>query len=101
MKQQNKELFNRAAQLKIEIAERESELELLLPDILNEMSSKEADEVKTENGSFFRYTRRKWSYPAEVKVAEDSVKTMKASVEADGSATYEELQTLKFVILKK
>ncbi len=40
-----KENFNRAAELKLQIASLETELDLLLPDILTEMTEKEADEV--------------------------------------------------------
>lgn len=95
-----KENFNRAAELKLQIASLEAELDLLLPDILTEMTEKEADEVKLSSGSFVRYMRRKWEYPESVKVAEDNLKRVKAGTEATGEAKYEEIPTLKFVTKK-
>ena len=65
-----KDLFNQAAKLKLEIAAKEAELELLLPELLQEMNDKEADEIKLSSGSFVRYMRRKWAYPDSVKVTE-------------------------------
>ena len=90
------------AQLKIEVSEREKRIDELNALISAEMTEKEVDEINLDGkGKFSLYMKRKWTYPAEVKLAEETTKKLKAESEAKGTATYEESSVLKFTQIKK
>lgn len=88
------ELFNQYAELKLKIKELEEEVEILAPQVLEEMG--ENEEVSSDFGTFVRANRRKWTYPEVLVEFEADVKAKKKQAEQVGDATYEEVPYLVF-----
>lgn len=95
----NKKLFEKYAELKIKANEIDAEIELLAPQVLDEM--KDHDQINSELGSFSKSSRRMWIYPEPIKQMEESLKASKKRSEQTGEATYAENIYLKFSPTKK
>ena len=92
----NKENLKEYAGLKIKEKEIKLRIEELNPLIKQEMIDLGLDKVPTTIGNFNIKKTKKWSYSQAVAAAKDSLDRIKAAEEADGTATYVEVEQLEF-----
>lgn len=85
MTPQQTETLKRYEILKLEIKEREAELEMLKPDVMAAIPEG-ADGVATERGTFTLQRRRAWEYSPAVKELESELKDTKKKEEQTGVA---------------
>jgi hypothetical protein len=88
--------LNEYAKLKIEEKRIKARIEELGPQIRQEIVLEGFDKVPTNLGNFNIKSMKKWTYSEAVKQAEANIKTLKATEEQDGTATYVEVQQLEF-----
>lgn len=98
----NKELLLRFAEVKIQIAKYESELEMIKDQVLREVQELrgDTDSPVTLNDlpgySFSIMKRKTWEYPEYVKQAIKNLEKEKKHAEQTGSATFTETEHLLF-----
>ena len=88
--------LDRYAQLKLEVAKLEEELELLKPEVVTYIQDQGAEQVTHDAGIFLLQTRRTYKYPEEVASLEAKLKEDKKTSEQLGTATYTEKVILVF-----
>lgn len=84
-----KEKFKRYAELKVQEKQIKAEIDILSPEILEEMGDN--DQVETEQGVFTKGSRRSWTYPEEIEKEAEALKEKKKVAEQTGTATSEEI----------
>lgn len=92
----NKENLKEYAELKIKEKGIKTRIDELNPLIKQEMLDLGLDKVPTSAGNFNIKKIKKWSYSPAVAAAKDSLDATKAAEEADGTATYVEVEQLEF-----
>ncbi len=70
------------------------------PKIIEEMVSKGMKKLDTAVGTFSVVKLKKWTYPQEVLDINEAFKAAKAKAESTKEATYEEVDSMKFIITK-
>ena len=96
MTEENKKLVARYAELEAQSKAIEEEQKKIKDSIASEMEKLEADQIKSEVGTFYFTTRKTWKYPESIKKLEDEVKVAKKTAEETGEATFEEKKSLAF-----
>ena len=93
-----KEKCERYAEIKLEIADLEKQLEALKPDVLSEVEQN--GEVILPLGRFSIRSLNKWTYTPAVKALEEAVKVRKIEEEEKGLAKATVTNSLTFTIAK-
>ncbi len=96
----NKENLKEYAELKIQEKRIKSRIEELNPVIKQEMIDLGLDKVPTTAGNFNIKKAKKWTYSPAVAAAKESLDSLKSQEEADGTATFVEVEQLEFRELK-
>lgn len=84
MNELTKTQLKRIEQLKIEIRERETEIEMLMPEVVPEIP--EDAEIATERGTFTLGSRSKWEYSTLLTNLEKDVKARQKDEQQRGIA---------------
>lgn len=87
MNELTKTQLKRIEQLKIEIRERETEIEMLLPEVVPKLS--EDTKIETELGTFTIGSRSKWKYSPALTMLEKDVKNRQKDEQMRGIAIEE------------
>lgn len=93
-------IYEEYALLEAEIAAREAKKEQLRPHILKAMIDQGLRKVDSSVGSFSVGKRKTWTYPDSVMGINEEFKAAKAKAESTGEATYEEVDQLRFTMIK-
>lgn len=96
MTEVNKELFKEYRDLGAQIEELKERKSVLAEQITGTMNKLGTDQVKSDFGTFYFRTTRRWSYPAYVQTVEDKLKDEKKRAQESGDATCAETQSLSF-----
>jgi len=92
--------FQKYAELQLAKRKLEDEIDILKPEVIQEMEDNEMPEHAIDIGKFTLSSNRTWKYPKNI---EDIVKVLKEQQEqakASGTATYEETPKLIFTSSK-
>lgn len=92
----NKEAVKEYAELKIQEKAIKARIEELNPVIKQQLIDAGFDKLPTNLGNFNIKKSKKWTYSAAVTAAKESLDELKANEEADGTATYVEVEQLEF-----
>jgi len=95
----NKDLLKQYADLKVLIADAESKLDTLKPQVLETIG--EAEEVQTDFGTFSITKRRSWTYPQDITNKEKELKADQKKAQQLGTAEYTEAPVLVFKVIKE
>jgi regulator of replication initiation timing len=90
----NKEILSRYAALKRDIAQAETELDELKPQVIEMMGDNDA--IETDFGTFSISKRRTWTYTPALTEKEKQLKVDKKLEEQLGTATYTEAPVLMY-----
>ena len=93
-------LYEEYALLETQSAEIEAKKAQLRPHLLEMMVRKGQDKIELAVGKFSITKLKKWSYPDKVLKINEDFKEAKAKAESTGEATYEEVDSLRFTLLK-
>lgn len=96
----NKELFEKYATLKIKQKAIENEISELAPSILTDIMDAGVDKVEIDAGAFIVENRKKWNFSEHAESMRNELKELEKKEMADGTATFDEMQILKFLITK-
>lgn len=98
LKQEDKDLLNQYAKIKLEIKALEAKAEELNPEILDIMQIHNLGEIEvSDQGKLSLGSRRTWKYPKLIKDLEDDLKAKKKEAEQTGQAD----STEKFYVIFK
>ena len=97
----NQELLEKYALLAKQISTLEAEQSALKPQVAEMLTKEDLQEFKADYGTFYFTKRKTWEYPDEIKEAEKKFKEMKKIAETDGTAIYEESESLAFRMAKE
>ena len=92
----NKELFKNYADIKNQIKELTVKAKEMEGVVTEEMNKNNVEEVKSDFGTFFFKTLKKWAYSEEVRDKEVEVKELKKKEEETNIAKFEESKSLSF-----
>lgn len=85
--QEDKDILNQYAQLKLDIKALEEKADELNPEVLAIMETNELGEIVVgEYGKLSLASRRTWKYPKPIKDLEDDLKMQKKEAEQTGAA---------------
>lgn len=91
------EKFKKYAELKKQIEILDTEIERIKPEVTAELEKIEGNKFEDASlGQFYFMTRKSWTYPAEIKSLEESVKKAKKEAEEAKTATFTESKSLVF-----
>lgn len=96
MNEDKKALCKEYADLEAQKKEIEERQKAIKPEITGEMENLGVEQVKSDFGTFYFMTRKKWSYSDAVKSVEETLKNTKKQEEENGTAKAEESKTLAF-----
>lgn len=86
--------------LKIQIAQLTEQADALVPQIIEQMQNEGTSKFENSMGAFKITNLKKWKYPTRILEAEDQVKAEKAKAQSTGDATFEEVPSLTFRVIK-
>lgn len=92
----NKEILKEYAELKIQSNKIDERVIELKPLVLKDILDAGLDKVPTNLGNFNIKKRKVWKYSDDVTNAEEKLKALKATEEAEGTATFDEVEQLEF-----
>jgi DNA mismatch repair ATPase MutS len=92
----DKSKLERYAELKVEVARLEAQIDELNPLIQAEMEEANIDDIESDYGHFFFKHKREWVYPPNVVELEEKFKDEKKKSQQLGTATYQEINILNF-----
>lgn len=78
------EVMKRYEDLKLQVKDLESEIDMLKPELVAAMP--EDTEIKTDRGTFVIQKRRVWQYSQQAQNMDKELKDIKKHEEADGTA---------------
>lgn len=93
---QQKNTIDEYAEVKSKIKELEAKADLLNPEVLEIMRTKDVEEIVLETGKLTLGARRTWKYSSDIQSAEKFLKEKKKIEEQTGKADYEEKKYLIF-----
>lgn len=93
-------MYEEYAILDAQIKALETKKEAMRVDILKAMVEAGKDKEETPVGNFTVSRLKKWTYPEEITVLSEELKSAKAKAESTGEATYTETESLKFTSIK-
>ena len=93
MNKENYKLYAELEQQKKDIEEKQKKIK---EEIVSEMIEQQADTIKADFGTFSLTKRKTWKYSDTVEKLNEQVKTQKKLEEENGTATFEENQSLMF-----
>lgn len=92
--------FEQYALIDAQIAELEAKKESMRASMIEHFMTQGIESIATTLGKFSVTKLKKWTYPQAVADKAEEVKTLKATFESTGEATYEEVPSLRFTKLK-
>ncbi len=102
MTQENKELLNYYADLKIEEKQISEKVEEIKEKVIALMVESELEELElSDKGKLTLNKKRSWKYPEPIKQKEDEVKALKKEAEQLGTADYTENAYVVFKSFKE
>lgn len=91
-----KNFLKEYAELKIEEKKIKVRIEELNPIIKEGILSEKLDKVPTNFGNFIIKKIKRWTYSPSVAQAKENLDLLKSEEEADGTATFVEVESLEF-----
>lgn len=92
----NKEVLKEYAELKVQEKQIKLRIDELNPLIKADLVAQGLDKLPTNLGNFNIKRAKKWTYSEAVKKMEENLKLLKTEEEADGTATFVEVEQLEF-----
>lgn len=93
-------MYEEYAMLKIQISKLSEEADALVPQIIEQMQNEGTSKFENSMGAFKITNLKKWKYPIKIIEAEEMVKAEKAKAQSTGDATFEEVPSLTFRVIK-
>lgn len=96
MKQDQKDVLNKYAEIKKDIKELEEQAKTLNLLVLEALQENSLEEVELDTGKITLASRRTWKYPSFIKEKIKEIKDIKKEAEQTGSADYTEKHYIVF-----